>query len=231
MLACAAVAACSSNAMETLQPFQTPSWTTTPSDDDLVRAIVGTGGSPEARADAERIARDLLISPLRSRQDVQAVRRVLGDLRRRYDDERRAEPHEAFLRVALAESASMLSRQAGHLAEVRLHHDLWPNEPFPQDWQFSAGIDPATLPHAAAALAARLDELTVRYISRAPWVFGDQPPPLGSAELPTNRTLEIARNHIHVALTGDYSRTADVIHSVLVARGVPTFPIPVGQSY
>ena len=228
-LVCVATLACSSSNVEPLQPFQTPSWTTVPSDDELVRAIVGPGGSVADRADVERIARDLLLAPLRARDSLDGLRQELDLLRRHFHDELRDEPHEAFLRVALGEAASHLRGQAARLAAARLQQDLWPREAFPEEWQSSAETDPATVARAAAAMSARLDEITVRYIARVPLMLGDPYPPVGSIELGTNRAFTIAPNHAHVALTGDYSKTADGIHDVLVARGMATYPIPVGE--
>jgi hypothetical protein len=68
--------ACSSSPMEHMEPFspfQPPTWAARPDDDAIAHAIVGRGGTADERADAESIARDLLVPVLRARPDVAAT--------------------------------------------------------------------------------------------------------------------------------------------------------------
>lgn len=223
--------ACSSTPMEPFNPFQIPAWTSLPGDDELVRAVVGGGGSAAERSDAEQLTRDLLLPGLRTRSDVAALRGSLEQLRRGYDIAKANQPRDAFLRFAILEAADGIRMQASRLAAARLHHDLWLTEPFPEPWDGSAAVDPATVVGAATALEARLAQIEARYASRLPRVFAAQAPPLDSGELGEHRAVALARNHLHVALTGDHAVTAGAIYSVLSARHVATRRLAVDQPY
>jgi len=225
------LAACSTKPMDPFSPFQIPTWTTLPTDDQIVRAVVGVGGSAAERADAELLTRDLLLTSLRARSDLGTLQRSLDKMRRGYELEKEQQPHDAFLRFAILEAVDHVRMQASRLAAARLKHDLWPSEPFPEPWDDSAAIDPAGVASAATALAARLKDLEARYGQRLPRVFAEQAPPLDSAELGEYRALALARNHLHVALTGDHASTGGSIYNVLSARGVETRRLAADHPY
>lgn len=222
-----ALAACSSPPM---QPFaDIPNWTSPPDDGALVRTIVGTGGSAEARAEAESVTRDLVLPTLRKRADLAALSFALASLRRGYELEKESQPRDAFVRFAVFTGLEDVQVRAAGLAEARIAHDLWPGQPLPEEWEDSGMIDPATVPRAASALAERLADIERRYRDRVPLAFSDAP--IGTAEFASRRILALARNNLHVAQTGDYTTTSGSIHSVLVARGIATMQLPLDHPY
>ena len=229
VLVLALVLACSSSRGEPM-PFQIPTWNTPPSDDELVAAIVGSGGTADERADLERITRDLVLPRLADR-DPARLRWSLERMQRAYQTTRDAAIREAFLRFALLDTLGELRARAAKLAAATLQARLWPAEPLPEPWEASAGIDPASVGPAAHAVEARITELTARYGGRVPQLFADAAPALDTVAFGEHRTVALLRDHLHVALTGDTAVTAGEIYTVLAARGVATNRDPVDRPY
>ncbi len=225
------LAACSSKThMDPPAPFQIPAWTTMPSEADIVAAIVGPGGSPDDRADAEAITRDLILPRVKT-SDMTELRSSLETMKRDYASMQNRDVRDAFLRFAVTSAVDGLERQATRLAAVRVKSLLWPDEPFPEGWEDAAKIDPATVPGAAAALDRRMKEIEARYRERLPRVLGDHAPKLSEAAFGEYRMIAQVRNPIHVALTGDYSVTSESIYEMLSKRGIPTRQLDVDRPY
>ncbi len=225
--------ACSSPVEQPLTPFQIPAWTSMPSDDEVVRAIVGTAGSETRRAEAEAITRDLLLPRLRrdTGKDLAKLQWMLQALVSSYETFHREALGDEFLRHAVFHEVGDLGARADRLAVVRLKHALWPSEPFPETWENDTVIDPATVDGAAAAVHHRMLEVEGRYRDRLPVVLGRAAVELDNPEYGGHRTVELARNKIHIAHTGDYSVTAGHFYSELTKRGVNTRRHPDDRPY
>jgi hypothetical protein len=204
--------ACSSPpSMEPTKPFQIPTWIVRPTDDEIIRAIVGPGASSEISA----AAHDLFEDQFTDAKTVADVRWRIDNLKIGYDLARERDRNLAFLRFAVGEEISQLGGKASALAQQRLQ-------------------DPSSAPTVAARaapLAKRLAELETRYRPWLPVQLGTRTPPIGGVDFGEYRVVAIARNHLHVALTGDISVTSGAIYSELVRRGVQTKQLDVDRPY
>jgi len=231
LLICVLLVACAPQRMDPpFQPFQIPPWKTLPTDEEIVKAIVGTGGSLDERIEADRLARELLLPNLRRDKELVSLLWSLKLLKMDYESAKKSESRNAFLRFAVSQAVSDIRSSAGGIAAARLKLALWPDEPFPEEWQNATGVDLATSASTAAALARRMKELEDRYGDRLA-IFGTEAPRLGTVEFGEHRSISIARNHLHVALTGDYSITSGSIFRVLSRRGVTTQRLPGDSVY
>jgi hypothetical protein len=219
-----AVLACN-RSQPAMHPFQIPAWTTFPSDDEIVNAIVGTGGSSEARMLAEGAVRDLILPELVATRELATLRARIKDLQSDYDWTREHEttrvldPAAWLVRIGVRTELSRLVFRSMALSEVRLRNALWPTEPFPEHWSPGADLGPLTVAEVvkeAKAAEKRLDEVTRRY---------------GIIGLGEERSAALIRNSVAVATTGEHSVTYGPVYKVLNERGMGSSPLPAATPY
>jgi len=222
---------CCNSTMSTdadIRPFQVPTWSSAPSDDQIVQAIVGTGGSEARRAERERVTRALVLPILRANArgtNPDAVEAWLDYARAHFETLRSRKAQDAFVWFAVDEEIAVIRVQAVRLACAKLHAELFPTEPMPEDWDGATGVDVAHIERDARALEQRLAKLQREYGQRIPIAFADEPP-VRAPEEPTARKLSVARNALHVAVTGDHSVTSHLLFDELVKRRIYTTPLP-----
>jgi hypothetical protein len=205
------------------QPFVIPTWSSAPTDDQIVQAIAGTGGD---RAERERIARELLLPLARIHGgDPAAVTSWLEYRKGDLESLRARRPHDTFAALAVHAAITAVRLKAMPLARAKLHAQLFPTEPMPEAWEDAAAIDIATIEKEARTLDQRLATLSRDYAERFPLVFADKPP-LRGPDASTARELSVARNALHVALTGDHAVTSSLLFDELVKRRITTLPLP-----
>lgn len=198
-----------------MQPFQIPQWTSRPSAEQLENAIVGTGGSSLEREAARRAVRDLMLPALEQLESVETLRFRLENLRAEFEDAQEPEPATRLIRVAVRDELGRLRERAMMLAEKRLHMMLWPGQQVPEEWDGISDLEPLpTIDSTVAAATSteqRLGQVRARY---------------GIVQIGEERSELLILNYLHVAKTGDYAQTTEPIYGVLMARGVPTTPLP-----
>lgn len=216
---CLAVVACNCSSHSAMQPFQIPTWATYPTDDEIVNAIVGTGGSAEARMLAEGAVRELVLPDLVSTRELDLLRARLENLRIYYTSEAELDPAARLVRVCVKSELERLTFRSMALSQVRLRSALWPTEPFPERWSPGAELPPmsgADIVNAAASIGKRLDEVTGRY---------------GIVGPSEERSAALIRNSVKVATTGDHSVTYGPVFEVLNQRGMGSRPLPAATPY
>lgn len=208
-------------------PFQLPPWTTAPTDDEIVAAIVGSDGSQEHRAEVEQIARDLLLPRLRAKagSDLAAIKRWLAYRKERYEAGRQVALDGAFLRSAVGDELDAIEVRATELAMARLHAELFPSEHVPEDWGDVPELPIADIDREATRLAQRLEDIERRYGPRLPGAFGTKLPDLTSPVVDTYESVRVARNSIHIARTGDYRIASAPIYRELSRRRLDVRPL------
>jgi hypothetical protein len=198
-----------------MQPFQIPQWSSRPSADELLNAIVGTGGSSSDRAAAEGAVRDLLLPSLGQEKGLEELRFSLEGLRREFEHAPEQGPVTRLIRIAVRDELGRLEERSMKLAEKRLHVTLWPTEPVPETWEGISDLEPLptidAIATAAIATERRLDEIRARY---------------GIGHIGEQRSELLVRNYVRVAKAGDYSRTTGSVYRALAARGISTMPLP-----
>jgi hypothetical protein len=206
-----------------LQPFGELDWSKSLTDDELVRGMVGTGGTAAERAEVERMARELLVPLLRA-----ADADDLASEYRRCEDEFRSSsashPVTAFAIVAATERSWMLHWDAQRLAEARGHHELWPSEPI--DDQHVAAIDPSTIDERARRLRADLARLRTLVYARIPEVFAARPVNARHDGTNAQRMIWMIEDNLRIASGGGYARSNNRLYQALVKHGIPTTYTP-----
>jgi len=146
------------------QPYDIPAWTTPPTDDEIVLAIVGRRGTSEQRRQLELVARDLLLPRLRveAGSELLMVRRWLTRAKQRYELEHKDQIEGAFLRSAIDGELAEMDARAFALAVARVHADLFPSEPMPERWGDVPARPVAEIERQASQLEQRLGELERR---------------------------------------------------------------------
>ncbi len=191
------------------QPFARANWLTFPPDGELVTAIVGNGASRGERDEVAEAVRDVLVPELHreTHDDVGKLEWSLNDLRGTWDLRK---PHSAqeFIRFVLEQRVHAIALDATLFAEVRLHAALWPNEPFPEEWNGERAPSVTHPDVAATELDRELDTLADRWRDA----------------ITTSRDYFLARDMTPVARTGDYATTAAQVYKVLAQRGIVTLP-------
>jgi hypothetical protein len=198
-----------------MQPFQIPQWSSRPSTEELVNAVVGTGGSSSDREAARDAVRDLLLPSLEQENGLEELRVALEGLRGEFEHAPEHEPVTRLIRVAVRDELGRLQERSMKLAEKRLHVTLWPSEPVPEQWEGISDLEPLPTIDAIRAAATgteeRLAQIRARY---------------GIAQIGEQRSELLIRNYLHVAKTGDYAQTNGPVYDVLAARGISTMPLP-----
>jgi hypothetical protein len=221
--------ACSSPPTSTLTPFQIPDWQSYPSDDEIVAAIVGSGGTGEERGEADALARAFLLPGVVA--DDRTLTTLLWNLRglaSAYQDTVREQPRDAFLRLAVRKRLGKLERRSRKLSSTRLTALLWPDQPAPEAWQpLAFGLH--QIATEAFEIEGELASLEVRYGERIR-IFG-RAPELGTVEFALYRILELIRHNLYVARSGDYSITSGSTYEQLRERGVVTMPLGIDRPY
>lgn len=198
-----------------MQRFQIPQWTSRPSADEIVNAVVGTGGNSLERETARNAVRDLLLVSLEQEETVELLRFTLENLRLEFDHAQEPEPLTRLIRVAVRDELGRLEERSMKLAEKRLHLTLWPAEPVPERWSGISDLEPLptidSIIAAATSTEQRLGQIRARY---------------GIVQIGEERTELLIRNHLHIAKTGNYEHTTGPVYDVLTARRIFTLPLP-----
>lgn len=209
-----------------LQPFSSIDWTIAPSDEQLVRAMVGVGGSPSQRDEVERLARALLLPVL-------DAARQQGQLRRDYEDcseEYRSDalylrdPVTAFASAAVTMRSGQLNWDTQYLAWARAQHELWPDEPFKKPEV--AAIDPTTIDARARALTLAFERMQTLTRDRLPGLFEfrlpiDRNNPYGDEPL-----IWMIEDNLRAARGEGYGRSNNLLRWQLEEHHVPTSATP-----
>lgn len=225
IVACVAALACSrTETAENYRPFQTPEWTSMPSPEVVVRAVVGNGGDWTLRKPIEAAVRDLFVPHLSHVTSLAHLELELESIARGYEEELALhhDPYRAMVYTLVAYELEFLAVNAMHLAEARLQATLWPDEPPDERWSKIEAVRGVDYEVAARDLQRRLDELQRRYGRVLPGVFDTEAPEFGHPGFGLHRSVALVRNNLHVARNGDVSTTHGPVYDVLKKRGVRT---------
>jgi hypothetical protein len=197
-----------------MHPFKLTSWTSFPTDDALVAAIVGDGGSTHDRARIDRAMRELALPHIKTRAggDVALLSEQIEQMRGSYDNYGLTpDPVDRLVEVALGVELSDLQQTSAVAAEIRLHDLLWPAGPYPEAWVKSPPTSAADLREHVQMLERRLARVESDY---------------AAAARKFQTALLIARNNLAVARDGTYDVTNGQVYAGLVERGVRTRRLP-----
>jgi hypothetical protein len=207
-------------------------WTTVPTDDQFVRAAVGSGGTPAQRAEVETLARDLLMpefiqhrnhgNPMDwyARLGHKFVKLAAGT----------KDPVRRFAIIAAEECTIYLLLEAQYVARARAHAELWPDEPFsPHDP--AGAIDPATIPARARAAQALYDRMRKDLSRHMPEILpgkhvSSDHGGLDAKEMVLLEMLLLFEDNLRCALGQGYDRSNGDLTRELKAHGIPTTETP-----
>ena len=205
-----------------LQPFAAVDWSAAPSEEVVLGAMVGTGGTAAQRAEVDQLARELLLPVWREARDSGSSNEYwlwAEDFGKLADQLR--DPVKAFAYVAVQVRASSLSDWADALAVVRLHKVLWPREPL-VDWE--RRLDVATVDARIRELEAAFERMKA-FASRYVWpALGDAPLPYTHPARYIQRDMWMFETNLHIAKGGGYERSCGRVFFELRDHGFPTEP-------
>jgi hypothetical protein len=221
-LALIALLSCSPPEPE-LQPFQLEAWDRFPTDDQIVAAIVGTGGSSAERADASDIARELLLpSVRRSARSLSGIKSQLVLLRNRYNQDD-GDRREVLLRMGLTRALGHLNGRSRRLAESFVKQLHLPDANL-------RSLDPSERRAEIFAIIEELTRLEQRYGDRVS-VFDPREVSFQNSDLAMQRLVLLIRNDLFVGATGDITTTNGSVREALQARGIVTHMVPYEQPW
>jgi hypothetical protein len=212
------VACGTDDAPASLRPFAPVDWDHPVSDEELVRAMVGRGGTRAQRAQVARLARELLPILADAKDGPRSPAETYKDLAESLSFYRRTpDPVARFAIVVVDHRALYIAFEAHDLAWSRAAHELWPDEPIGSDR--AAAIDPSTWVTRANELALELDRIRGLTEDIVPDLWRQSS--LKWSDVAGARGwICAARNDIRVALGQGYARVNGPLRQRLEERGM-----------